>query len=245
MTTDRVVAIWRSLQLSTGDISRDSCLMGNVSLALRRRDVPIYELNEDQELPLAKVYVTMARSQRMLDMLAACEREGALVINSTASVRLCLDRRALETCLSEGGVEVPGEYTGTGPCWLKQNGMAGHVVFARDEQELEQQKHQFRKQGITDWLVSPHINGRHAKFYGVAGTEFFWGEPSLRQIAERAAQLVGITVYGGDAIIREDGSCCIVDLNDWPSFSPCVEEAAEAIAERMMQMMKEREENGK
>ena len=48
--------------------------------------------------------------------------------------------------------------------------------------------------------------------------------------AERLAEAVGIKVYGGDCIVRSDGSFCFIDFNDWPSFSRCREEAAEAIA---------------
>ena len=33
-----------------------------------------------------------------------------------------------------------------------------------------------------------------------------------------------------EAIVRADGSFCVIDFNDWPSFSRCREEAAEAIA---------------
>ena len=47
---------------------------------------------------------------------------------------------------------------------------------------------------------------------------------------ERLAQLVGIEVYGGDAIIDSEGRFYIIDFNDWPSFSRCRDEAAEAIA---------------
>ena len=48
--------------------------------------------------------------------------------------------------------------------------------------------------------------------------------------AEHLAEAVGIKVYGGDCIVRSDGSFCFIDFNDWPSFSRCREEAAEAIA---------------
>ena len=39
-----------------------------------------------------------------------------------------------------------------------------------------------------------------------------------------------LQVYGGDAIIGPDGTARLIDLNDWPSFSVCREEAADAIA---------------
>ena len=53
---------------------------------------------------------------------------------------------------------------------------------------------------------------------------------ALQSEVERLAQLVGIEVYGGDAIIDRDGRFYIIDFNDWPSFSRCRDEAAEAIA---------------
>ena len=47
----------------------------------------------------------------------------------------------------------------------------------------------------------------------------------------RLSQLVGVEVFGGDAIIDEQGRFYIIDFNDWPSFSRCREEAAMAIAQ--------------
>jgi len=51
----------------------------------------------------------------------------------------------------------------------------------------------------------------------------------LQYTAERLARAVGIEVYGGDCIVRQDGTFCVIDFNDWPSFSRCREEAARAI----------------
>ena len=48
------------------------------------------------------------------------------------------------------------------------------------------------------------------------------------------ARETGIVTYGGDAIVRADGSFCIIDFNDWPSFSRCRDEAADAIAAFVM-----------
>ena len=47
----------------------------------------------------------------------------------------------------------------------------------------------------------------------------------------------GLDVYGGDCIVREDGTFCIIDLNDWPSFSRCREEAAKAIAGKVCKLV--------
>lgn len=48
-------------------------------------------------------------------------------------------------------------------------------------------------------------------------------------MAEKAGAVV-VDVYGGDCIVRPDGTFCVIDFNDWPSFSRCRGEAAEAIA---------------
>jgi len=52
---------------------------------------------------------------------------------------------------------------------------------------------------------------------------------ALATTANRLAALAETPVYGGDAIITADGAFCIIDFNDWPSFSRCRDEAAKAI----------------
>ena len=77
---------------------------------------------------------------------------------------------------------------------------------------------------------------------GVRGGPFFWphypGESRplfdhdrLQRLAEHAAQSLDLAIYGGDAIIAPDGTLQLIDLNDWPSFAPCREAAAQAIAQ--------------
>lgn len=48
-----------------------------------------------------------------------------------------------------------------------------------------------------------------------------------------------LMVYGGDVIIGADGVARLIDLNDWPSFSACREEASKEIAQLVMDMNKE------
>ena len=112
-----------------------------------------------------------------------------------------------------------------------------------------------RDRGVTDFVVSAHVVGDLVKFYGVGQRRFFryyyptddgqskfgdecrngvachypFDEEALRYEAERLAEAVGVSIYGGDAIVRADGSFCLIDFNDWPSFSRCREEAAEEI----------------
>jgi hypothetical protein len=44
------------------------------------------------------------------------------------------------------------------------------------------------------------------------------------------ARCADVSVYGGDCVVRADGSFAIIDFNDWPSFACCREEAAETIS---------------
>lgn len=53
---------------------------------------------------------------------------------------------------------------------------------------------------------------------------------ALQREAEKISRLTGVVAYGGDAVVKEDGSFFIIDFNDWPTFSSCREAAARAIA---------------
>ena len=59
----------------------------------------------------------------------------------------------------------------------------------------------------------------------------------LRATADKLSRLLGTPIYGGDAIVKADGTFCIIDFNDWPSFSRCREDAADAIADYARQLM--------
>ena len=54
---------------------------------------------------------------------------------------------------------------------------------------------------------------------------------------DQAASTIQLDIYGGDCIIQPDGRPVLIDLNDWPSFSRCRDEAAQAIAERISEML--------
>lgn len=55
-------------------------------------------------------------------------------------------------------------------------------------------------------------------------------ETELAQLARAIGQTLDLQIFGFDAIVKSDDSINIIDVNDWPSFSCCQEEAADAIA---------------
>lgn len=197
----------------------------------------------------------MARQPETLRWL---ESFNVACINSPEGIANCTKSR-LATMMERIGTPVPPQ-EGSDGYWLKRGDAAAQttddVVYLPDRQQLVTAIQTMRSRGITDYVVSAHVVGDLVKFYGVGQGDFFlWYYPSddgltkfgdehyngpachypfqveaLQQEVQRLAAAVGVSVYGGDAIIRADGSFCLIDFNDWPSFSRCREEAADAIA---------------
>lgn len=145
--------------------------------------------------------------------------------------------------------------------WLKRGDMAAEncndVVFCEDMVALAKAEENFKARGITDMVVQQHVAGDVVKFYGVEGTGFFrtyypsddgmtkfgnekvngiahhyfYQKERLQAVAEQVSRLALTPVYGGDAIVDKNGDFVIIDFNDWPSFSRCRADAAEAIRE--------------
>ena len=202
--------------------------------------------------------LSMARSRKALDILTQMEAEGARVINRPQHV-LNTTRSAIDRIMRENDIPCAPLHGDHG-WWIKRGDEAAQekddVRFAADEKERDIITEEFRKRGITDIVTTAHVDGDLVKFYGVTETAFFhttyptdggfskFGDESrngtsrhtffdisdLHSDASRLAQLTGIEVYGGDCIVRADGSYAIIDFNDWPSFSVCRHDAAEAIA---------------
>lgn len=133
---------------------------------------------------------------------------------------------------------------------------ANDTVFCTSQSSYISALAHFKERGINDVIIERHVYGDLIKFYGVCGTDFFnIGYPSekgktkfglevfngkchhyafdkdlFESKVKAMAEAIGIRVFGGDAIIREDSSYVIIDFNDWPSFSSCSEEASVAIA---------------
>ena len=205
--------------------------------------------------------ISMARSPKALDCLEQLEQRGIRVLNSSVGVRAC-QRSNVEKVMRENHLPLPPDEGDEG-YWVKRADAAAQskedVCFCHDWAEVEKIKSTFMQRGITDIVTQAHVKGDVVKFYGVEGTGFFRyyysgddtetkfgdeernGKPQyypfsssdLQTDAEKLACLLQTPIYGGDAIIQEDGSYVIIDFNDFPSFSKCRKEAAKAIFERV------------
>lgn len=146
------------------------------------------------------------------------------------------------------------------PCWLKLPDESvtdkDDIIYAGTPAEYREALTRYHSRAITEVLVCAHLEGDLLKFYAVSGDRYLYTlypkqsgyskfgyeannsdvkfypykTERLKEICNIMSRETGITVFGGDCIITPDGKINIIDLNDWPSFSPCAEEASEAIA---------------
>ena len=53
----------------------------------------------------------------------------------------------------------------------------------------------------------------------------------MKELARISAEILGLYVYGGDAIISDNEKITVIDINDWPSFAPIRDKASKQIAQ--------------
>ncbi len=254
-----IYGIIRSEQFSPQSVEKDRAILTAVVERLHGMLIPEQQLCELDLTGLGNVFLNMGRLPETTAFLKQKEDEGALVLNSGYGVEMC-QRSRLDALMREKHFPMPKE-TGANGWWIKRGDAAAQckddVLFCESEAALEQAKAKFAQRGITDFIVQEHVCGDLLKFYGVEGTSFFRyyypgddgeskfgdeqtnGRPHhyffqkehLRSTVEMLSRLVRTPIYGGDAIITPEGEFKIIDFNDWPSFSRCREEAANAIVQ--------------
>ena len=230
-TFKKILMVLRAECFSPGAVERDAAVLHAVGHSLGSRGAEVDYVAEQQLSSVlgaiggdVDAVFTMARSEAALDCLQQAEDNGVTVVNPTRGVRLCGSRRAINQLMRANDIPAAPPYQ-SGAGWVKSD--RGHQVgYAADEAAVAS-----LCKTIADPVVTAHVSGTDIKFYGVADGFFYpSGHPFLRQVAVRLACLAGVSVFGGDAVMRPDGSFVIVDFNDWPSFSPCRDEAADAIS---------------
>ena len=143
------------------------------------------------------------------------------------------------------------------------------VAYARHPQEAQELLQEFFMRGLKTAVINRHIEGEQIKFYSIAGSKFFhwfyafngghsrvglsllntddnqratFDADAFQRVCNRTAEALGITIYGGDAVVSPEGKVTIIDFDDWPSFAPCRREAAPVIARTIMTMIKNRQQ---
>ena len=149
------------------------------------------------------------------------------------------------------------------PCWVKRADSHAvrqdDVQFVGSAAECAAAIQGLAGRGIGECVIQNHVKGWLVKFYGIKGyglidchaatlkeskfgQEQYNDHPNLASVdldaltavAERASGILGVDIYGGDAVVGQDGKITIIDFNDWPSFRTCTQGAALRIAELIM-----------
>ena len=254
-----IYGIIRSEQFSPQSVEKDRAILTAVVERLHGILIPEQQLCESELTGCGNIFLNMGRLPKTTAFLKQKEDEGAVVLNSGYGVEMC-QRSRLEALMREKHIPMPRK-TGTNGWWVKRGDAAAQchqdVLFCKDDEALAKAKATFAERGVTDIVVQSHVCGDLLKFYGVEGTSFFryfypgddeeskfgderingtphhyfFQKEHLRSTVEMLSRLVCTPIYGGDAIITPDGEFKIIDFNDWPSFSRCREEAANAIVQ--------------
>ena len=142
---------------------------------------------------------------------------------------------------------------GDAGAWVKRGDVhaiqEGDVRRVRGADQARAALGELAARGVERAVLEAHAPGRTVKFYAVRGTGFFRAyreggtevnDPphAWRDVADRAAEALGLSVYGGDVVVDVSGSALVVDVNDWPSFSRCREAAARAIARHLLERLR-------
>lgn len=200
------------------------------------------------------VIMHMCRSMSTLMQLEQRERGGGVrVINQPVAVRLVSKSREMTMQrLQDAGITVPQfwaydpEYDEMFQCdpdmqqllpgWVKCTRTNGHdytdVQRVTTPLEADSVVMLMAAQAIPDIIVQRHVDGELLKCYAVVdmrtGGVSCW--PSeMSNLACRISQVTGLEVFGFDIILSAEGPV-VIDVNDWPTFSPVIDEAAQAIA---------------
>jgi len=218
-------------------------------------------------LPDVHMVLAMCQGAQALSRLAAVEESGAVTLNSALAIRNCYRDLLGAGLMRAGVPVPEGALVSTGtpldlkplrtldlsaPMYVKRGDLhalaAGDVRRIEGLGQLEATLLRFARRGVPSAYVQQEAVGEVVKFYGVGGGEYFSaisagdeiGEAAkfaLSQAAGVAAQALGLEVWGGDAVIKDD-RFSIVDFNDWPSFERVRDEAARAIARRCLMLIR-------
>ncbi len=207
--------------------------------------------------------ISMAQRPDNVELLRRAALGGLRVVNAPAAVTNCYRTALVEilqdsevpfgrTCLLDvaappGFPEVASALGS--PFWLKRGDIhAAHqedVCRVESGEEYERALAGFRRRGVGTVVAQEHLPGDVVKFYAVRGTNFFHAQyfetegdvafdtEPLHAIADAAAALAGLDIYGGDVVMTPSGPV-LIDLNAWPSFGRVREAAAPKMVEAIV-----------
>ena len=249
-----IVGVFREVEFSPGRVEDDVAILSSTGRALERRGHTVRlggpEVLEHPDTP--RLILAMCQSRPALEALDR-HATSIPVVNAPCAIRNCF-RAETVRLLRKRHVPFPrtalvdtrtaAADTVAPPCWVKRGDVhatdPADVVFAADPQAVTDALASLAARGIHRAVVQEHVEGTLVKLYGIIDGRFFraysaTAEPpasieSLWEVARAGAAALGLEVFGGDVVVTAAGRVVAIDVNAWPSFARCRDEAAEAIA---------------
>jgi hypothetical protein len=284
MTNKQFTGIQRASVFSPNHIGNDAAIFSGVAGYITEKGYDVSVISELEFLSgtiMPERVFTMMRNRSSIKRLQQWEREGCIAVNSAFGIENC-ERERLTKLFIEHNIPYPEsiivnshekvvpllQQLNYSSYWLKRSDFhAIHredVSYARHPEEVQGMLAEYALRGIDRVVINEHLEGDLIKFYGVAGSPFFYwfypfdknhskfgyekingkakgihfDEEQLRYICRKAAETLHLIVYGGDCIVSPNGTIYIIDFNDWPSFAPCRKEAIPAIGDVIIKQLR-------
>jgi hypothetical protein len=246
-----LLGVLREPEFSPGRVDDDAAILERTRDALAARGTTLRLCSiDDVAGGTPAAVLAMCQSPAALAVLERCT---APVINAPAAIRACYRHETVARLADTAVPFPPTRLVATddaraaavaAPCWVKRGDVhamtASDVVFAATADDVRAALADFAARGITRAALQSHVAGTVVKFYGVVDGRFFrcyTEAPTIPAPLERlwdavqaGALALGLEIFGGDLVVGDDGRPVLVDVNDWPSFARCRDEAAGAIA---------------
>gem|GEM_PF-3531704 len=251
----KMVGVLRAKEM-TRKPKADRAIMNAVAKRLRKfghRIVLLDEKNVNGNLLLhqPEFIFSMARTQSALTMLMAFSNHIPMV-NSPMIAAMSLDTFELQTLMETKGfphpqttVMVLNEISHCSfPYVLKspdKYGKRRDTIIVDSPHKQKEAIEFFAENGEDKVLVQEFVQGEPRKFYGIGPEVFLTDGGATLSLEESGAiedysrrlgrDLMHLQIYGGEYIYTKDKGPVFTNLDDWPSFSPMRDEAAQKITD--------------
>ena len=194
MSVTKIAGVMRAGAYSPNHIGNDAAIFNAAAEQLRKRGYLVNVYSEEQFRSGTmgeQVVVNMCREAASIGKLQQLEDEGVLVINSGYGIENCTRERMTRLLLGNGipypeslivntneAVIPELKRAGFTSCWIKRGDFhAMHkedVSYCRHPEEAQDVLQEYFYRGIKRAVINKHLTGDLIKFYGIAGTDFFY-----------------------------------------------------------------------
>jgi len=259
----KAVGIYREIKLA-GKPGSDQRILDLTAEELKKRDfeVLIKKPEDFSGKEKADLIFTMARGEKINEILMEKKKEGIFIINSPRAIRFSFNRKLTYQTMKELGANVPETKTMKieslkfsdlkRKSILKPANRHEFWFIVENESDLEKAINEYKKQEVEEIIIQKFIEGKHIKYY-VIGKEVILPKNVENEISKDAIEEIkkqvlltgkatGLLIFGGDFMVKDNIPYC-VDANDWPSMGSIEGFIQEEAASKIADLIKEEYKN--